>query len=669
MEFAYKKYSGSMRKLLQINLYLLGLFLISCISTSQKVNYTLNLSGNNRPELEKVINHYKQVGDKEKLEAAYYLIANMKDKYSLEGKTLDVYFEIYEDILKQYNAGIKNHKVLDSIVKVKIDSLEAFYGPIKNENLVRKTDASIIKADSLIESIDLAFEVWRSKPWAKHVNFKQFCEYILPYRIHNEPLQNWRKKFKTEYDIFADSLKNKSDPKELARKVNDLILRDWKFLDNFNKYSYFAGVNSFDHFKGGICEHHYLLLACVLRSLGVPCAIDFTPQWKHWAGQHSWMVILDTTGKMIAFNPGNPHFYYTHKVPLGQTGTASKVYRRTFEIQSSSLPANTDSLAYIPSPFDNVQIKDVTYEYDYPQSDIELTLEKCPRSKLLYLSVFGYGLSHHPIGWAKINGRRALFKSVGVPAVFLSTYYEDNKELETSEPFIFYDKDNIKQIIPDTSKKVTVRLDRKFPVDDSMHVYLNELIGGKFQGSNTPDFKDADDLFTIRDTVGSFVDKEITGNKQYRYVRFLAPYRGRINMAEIEFYGTMSNHEVKLNGRIIGDGKILKGSLNDVFDGKSASSLSSVPNSWVGLDLGHTIPVTKIRYLPRNELNGIEIGDIYELFYFNHNTWFSLGRSMADKNYLIYNNVPSGALLVLKNLSEGKDERIFTWENNKQRWW
>ena len=66
-----------------------------------------------------------------------------------------------------------------------------------------------------------------------------------------------------------------------------------------------------------------------------------------------------------------------------------------------------------------------------------------------------------------------------------------------------------------------------------MLVYLNELVGGKFQGSNTPDFRSADDLFTIQDTIGSFVDKEVTGSKQYRYMRFIASHRGRLNMAEI----------------------------------------------------------------------------------------------------------------------------------------
>jgi hypothetical protein len=651
-------------------LLLVPIILLSCNFKHGRLNNVLLSAGANKTELEKVLSHYKNLKDKEKYEASRFLIENMEGKYSLEGKSLDVYFRIYEDILKLYNTGTKNHKVLDSIVKIKIDSLEAYYGPVKYETLNKIPDATIIKADSLIESIDLAFEVWRTKPWAKHVNFEQFCEYILPYRIHNEPLQNWRKNLKAEYGIFIDSVKNKSDPKEIARKINDYILKDWKWLDNFNKCSYLAGVNSFNHFKGGICEHHYLLLACIFRSIGIPCAIDFTPQWKHWAGQHSWMTILDTTGKMIAFNPGNPQFYYTHKVPLGLTGTASKVYRHTFAIQVESLIKNTDSLEYIPYPFNNMFIKDVTNEYDYQQSDVELKVDNLSKNKILYLSVFGYGLMNHPIGWAKIKGHRALFKSTGIPALFLPVYFENNKQVVAIEPFVYYGSDNIKKFITDTSKKVTVRLDRKFPVDDSMLVYLNEIIGGKFQGSNSADFKTETDLYTIKDTIGSFVDIDISNNQSYRYVRFLAPDKGRINIAEVEFYSLDGDkNEIKLKGEIIHDGKILKGKIYDVFDKNSGTSLSSEPKSWIGLDLRQPKIIRKIRYLPRNELNGIEIGDLYELFYFSSGAWHSLGRKVADKNYVIYDNVPKGALLVLKDLSEGKDERIFSWENNKQKWW
>lgn len=58
----------------------------------------------------------------------------------------------------------------------------------------------------------------------------------------------------------------------------------------------------------------------------------------------------------------------------------------------------------------------------------------------------------------------------------------------------------------------------------------------------------------------------------------------------------------------------------------------------------------------------------YELFYWG-GSWISLGKKMATDYLLNYDNVPSNALLFLKCTTEGKENRIFTWEDNKQRWW
>lgn len=43
---------------------------------------------------------------------------------------------------------------------------------------------------------------------------------------------------------------------------------------------------------------------------------------------------------------------------------------------------------------------------------------------------------------------------------------------------------------------------------------------------------------------------------------------------------------------------------------------------------------------------------------------------MAEaEDELIYDNVPSGALYLLKNHTEGKEERIFTYSNGQQNWY
>lgn len=47
----------------------------------------------------------------------------------------------------------------------------------------------------MVNHIEWAFKVWREQPWGKNVDFETFREYILPYRIGDEPLSFGAKKF------------------------------------------------------------------------------------------------------------------------------------------------------------------------------------------------------------------------------------------------------------------------------------------------------------------------------------------------------------------------------------------------------------------------------------------------------------------------------------------
>ena len=89
----------------------------------------------------------------------------------------------------------------------------------------------------------------------------------------------------------------------------------------------------------------------------------------------------------------------------------------------------------------------------------------------------------------------------------------------------------------------------------------------------------------------------------------------------------------------------------------------------MGMDVGSPVEIKEIRYIGRNDDNGIRRGDHYELFYFSEEGWKSLGMQIGEDNCLIYHNVPKGALFWLRNLTRGIEERIFTFENGKQVWW
>ena len=85
-------------------LLLLITLIFSCTRPPKDVRIILNAAGSNRKELEKVIKHYKDTGDNEKLIAAYFLIGNMDDKYALDGNAVRKYtpvFEFFGSIAKQ----------------------------------------------------------------------------------------------------------------------------------------------------------------------------------------------------------------------------------------------------------------------------------------------------------------------------------------------------------------------------------------------------------------------------------------------------------------------------------------------------------------------------------------------------------------------------------------
>jgi hypothetical protein len=68
----------------QYSIFLLLIILYSCQLKNEQLEYSLQLAGDNRAELEKVLTHYSQnPADSLKYRAAVFLISNMAGHYSL----------------------------------------------------------------------------------------------------------------------------------------------------------------------------------------------------------------------------------------------------------------------------------------------------------------------------------------------------------------------------------------------------------------------------------------------------------------------------------------------------------------------------------------------------------------------------------------------------------
>lgn len=177
------------------------------------------------------------------------------------------------------------------------------------------------------------------------------------------------------------------------------------------------------------------------------------------------------------------------------------------------------------------------------------------------------------------------------------------------------------------------------------------------------------DLYTHEGlTDGNWYDVKIDVDTAYRYVRYIGPNGSYCNVNEIELF---SPEGIKLTGDVIGSQGITGKTKEKVFDGDILTGFhgESPDGHWIGMKLSKPTRIGRIRYIPRNDGNCIEVGDEYELLYWHDNDWKSLGKKKASENLLVYDAIPSGGLYVIRNLTKGKEERIFTYEDEKQIWW
>ena len=599
-----------------------SLIFSGCFHRNNRLEAVLDYSGNNRGELEKVLAHYSQdPADSLKLQAAIFLIENMPGHYSLTSPLLESYY-----------AKVDTIKNIPYSAKKLMQIIPYNYPEFRNDLQIQE-DVKCITADFLIHNIDLAFRQWETLPWTQDLDFETFKEALLPYRIANEPLDYWRDSIEYFQKKLRQSIDNYDDCRYSAKNMSYKLL-------------YFLHIPSLipdERLKGFdmdcIPTSQYNLFT--KRICGIPSVIDFIPHFANRNGRHYWAVILDSK-------------YQSLKVVQADMYRAAKIYRQTYAHQPVVTPKRQE---YVPAFFRNPFHKDVTKEY-IPTTDVTIRLPRGTGAKHAYLAIFN-DLTWKPIACAEVSGRKACFRHMGRDAVYLPVYYNREEEmLPLDNPFLLASDGSIYPFEPSKEKTDSLILTRKYP-NSSMHDFWGKsILKTRFEASNDKDFKQRDTIYTI--------NQQVTLDYQYvypdstlkrRYWRFACTPPQTAYLSQMAFY---DENGQQLNGKLIGPDSTQAGGLledDPVF-------YCQIKN-WVGMDFGKEVGVSKIRFLPRNDGNTIFPGDDYELFYYQYpEGWISLGMQTAEREELIYTNVPAGSLYWLRNLTTGKEERIFVKKGN-----
>lgn len=651
------------------------LVLCACSVLPSEVQQALETAGANRIELEKVINHYRESGEKQKLKAAYFLIANMPGKYS---EYYNYNEQAYEMFALGKNANNENRVAFRDTLAEQIDMLKDLAG--RAPLIVQ--DIETLTSDYLIENIEWAFKAWQ-EPWSRHFSFDEFCEYILPYRVRNEPISNWRKQLYEKYYWVKDSIKHISDPTEVTLCLNDTIAKDFWTFDELDMP--FVPIPLLEEAKAGGCDQRYVLMISLLRAMGIPAMMDYAPQHNNTFKSHTWMVYLDSLhqyrpcdggrirGKIFLKDNLKSSFPTKTVIPLAD-GFGSNVLRYTYAINKESLAEQVNDKRKIPVFFRNSCIKDVSEQYIFDMHPLsyDASQDIDIKDDLAYLAVFGYSDKIREAAYTYIKDSKMKFARVGSGIIYLICTYRDGELIPFSHPILMRDSLGTLNILaPDTLHRQKMILTRKCRESLLMQGFAESMIGGRFEGCNYSDWKNPDVLYEINQPPYFLTEKEIQTAKTYRYVRYISPHNG-IFAAELQFWSKdKKQNDIMLQGKLmmhIGKDSIPNAQPKNAFDNDIRTNFNAPSGSWIGLDLKSKKTICKIKYLPRNNFNVIEVGNRYELMYYNQG-WKSLGVHTATKQFLEYDNVPTNALFLLRNITQGKEERIFTYENNRQVWW
>ena len=272
-----------------------ALLLTSCFRAQSPLKQALEMAGDNRTELEKVLAHYESEGDAQKLEAARYLIANMPGHSSYGTERINDYYTIALNLAR---SGMEPRTQYDSLLYLSQNQFAGIQGQAVS-------DLRIIKADYLISSIDKAFAAWRGNRFAEHVTFDEFCEWLLPYKcVEMQSMDAWRDTMVAHYGAaLTEWLPNDESYNSTFRALE--VVREY-VLERLGRFEIYTdapiplrSAETMVNLQFGRCIDFVTLGVMAFRSFGLPVVIDEVPCYGRFRAGHAWFTMLNDRGEEL----------------------------------------------------------------------------------------------------------------------------------------------------------------------------------------------------------------------------------------------------------------------------------------------------------------------------------------------------------------------------------
>lgn len=195
-------------------------------------------------------------------------------------------------------------------------------------------DLAQMPASMLEANVSLAFKARESLPWGARVPRDLFLHYVLPYRVTQEPLSDWRGMF---FDSLYPLVRSCTTMTDAAMQINIWTGRKATYKPNAPRDQ---GPLETLLSGWGRCEELVILYADACRAIGIPVREAYTPYWTAGEGNHAWPEIwidgqwypahaFEAVDSLhFRFKKDTVRTAYVFAVSYGVPESADNVYRR-----------------------------------------------------------------------------------------------------------------------------------------------------------------------------------------------------------------------------------------------------------------------------------------------------------------------------------------------------
>lgn len=488
------------------------------------IKASLEIAAENESEIQKALDYFPE--ESEERNALRFLVERMINHNSYDG---NANMELCKLIRTTEDFDFK---------KIEWDFLSRIKEPKPHPDLTK------VSADYLIKNVAEAYDTWINCPWKDEVDFSHFCEYVLPYKIGNEPIVEWRTYLKDKYGFLVEGI---STQKEAFFKIYEYV--DSRYKGPKFDYPYEQDAILLDLAEGGLCKERAYHMIYIMRALGLSVSLDYTPVWSNYGkNAHMWVALVENNDNVVlpshnkndfhidtAYEPVNYPIPEDYHYSVDSLKKAAKILRRSFSAREEDIDVDWLST---PPTFKDITVHDVTSAYPAVSKNSTIEIQN-PTSNALYTCTYSYNAGWYPVGKAKIiSSNQVEIGPLINESVVLIGEYVSGVLIPRSDPHIIYSTEKKHRLHPDTINRQDIKIYRKYIFSSRWINRWGELIGTTIETSSTPGFINSECLYEWTRMPYEVSHIEIDTTRLKRYLRIFPAKNRYPTLAEIKLKNT-----------------------------------------------------------------------------------------------------------------------------------